>query len=544
VDTADAPYWRSLRYLGLARLIVAALLVVYLPLLQFGSGAPGPFDRRLFLTVALVYLAVAAVFAWMPLMRRLRFEPLVVVQVLADCVALTLLMHAAGGVQSGFGMLLFLPTAGAAIVSGPRLGLSFAAIAALAVLGETAWRTLGAQPGPDLQQAGLLGAALFATVLLVNRLARRLAAQERLAAQRAEDLRSQLAITQGVISELPDGVVVLGAGGELRAINRAAQDLLGGGVGAGGGAAPGAAGTLPPGLDTLRAALAEAGRPGTHGATPAQDGIEFSVPVPGSGERRRLRARRVATVSPAAGASVVMIEDLGRLEQRAQQLKLAAMGRLSASIAHEIRNPLGAIRHANGLLAERLDGDAGLDRLAAIVEANCVRIDRVIEDVLAIARRSPASPEPLPARAWIQALVTDYLVQSGADPRRLRFAVASDLPIWFDAGQLRQVMVNLLDNALRHATGEPGAVAIDWSEPSAGRAALRVADDGPGIAVGAREHLFEPFFTTESRGTGLGLYLARELCSANGAGIRYEPAGDNPAHRGGFVIEPRQPDPR
>jgi two-component system sensor histidine kinase PilS (NtrC family) len=236
----------------------------------------------------------------------------------------------------------------------------------------------------------------------------------------------------------------------------------------------------------------------------------------------------------------VVLEDIGRLELRAQQLKLASMGRLSASIAHEIRNPLAAIRHANGLLAEQLDG-RNLKRLATIVEDNCMRLNRIIEDVLSISRRGTATPEPLQAADFLSRTVAEYVSQSGADAHRVECRVASDAPIWFDAGNLRQVLLNLLANALRYAGEGAGAVRIEWDAPLGGVPALIVSDDGPGIPVASRVHLFEPFFTTESRGTGLGLHLARELCTANGATIRYRPAGDNPPLRSAFVVEPLRP---
>jgi two-component system sensor histidine kinase PilS (NtrC family) len=213
------------------------------------------------------------------------------------------------------------------------------------------------------------------------------------------------------------------------------------------------------------------------------------------------------------------------------------MGRLSASIAHEIRNPLSAIRHANGLLAEQLDGQR-LQRLAAIVEDNCRRIDRVIEDVLSISRRGSAAPEPLPPEAFIVQTISELLAQSGADARRVVCSVRSDAPIWFDAGNLRQVLLNLVGNALRHATEARGAVEVEWGPDESGRLVLVVADDGPGVPAASRMHLFEPFFTTESRGTGLGLHLARELCAANGATIRYRPGGADPPLRSAFVVEP------
>ncbi|MFZ4758625.1 MAG: ATP-binding protein, partial [Burkholderiaceae bacterium] len=163
---------------------------------------------------------------------------------------------------------------------------------------------------------------------------------------------------------------------------------------------------------------------------------------------------------------------------------------------------------------------------------------RVIEDVLSISRRGSAAPESLPPEAFIVQTISELLAQSGADARRVVCSVRSDAPIWFDAGNLRQVLLNLVGNALRHATEARGAVEVEWGPDESGRLVLVVADDGPGVPAASRMHLFEPFFTTESRGTGLGLHLARELCAANGATIRYRPGGADPPLRSAFVVEP------
>ena len=529
---ADPSYWRSLRYFALARLVVAAVLVAWVSVLRGTEGAADAFDARGFLATAVAYLAAAA--AFVPLSRPggRRLQPLAIAQVAVDVLALSLLGHFAGGLRSGLPILLILPNAGAAILLGTRLALFFAAVSTLALLVETGWRRLEGEIGdPATVQAGLVGAALLGTAWTVARLAQRLGAQERLARRRGEDLRAQLAITQAVIGELPDGVVVLSEDGEPRAINRAAREMLG----AGADGAPSAAG-----LWALRAAIGLP-RPGeAPDAAPDRiargDGVEFAIPPGGAVGARRIRARRLGAAVAGADAVVVM-EDLGRIEARAQQLKLASMGRLSASIAHEIRNPLSAIRHANGLLAERLD-DASLQRMAQIVEQNCRRIDRIVEDVLSISRRGRAAPEALPAGAFVERTLAEYVAQSGTDAARIACRVAIDDPIWFDAGNLRQVLLNLLANALRHASAAPGAVSIEWDRDAAGRPVLAVADDGPGVPAESQVHLFEPFFTTDPRGTGLGLHLARELCAANGASIRYRPAGGDPPFRSAFLVEP------
>ena len=520
----EQAYWRSLRFFALSRVVVAALLVAYVPVLG-GAGLGGRFDLSLFAATALVYLIFAVGLVVVSRPGRLDLRPMALVQVGVDLVMLMLLAFAAPG--QGLEVLLLLPVAGAAILVGVRLALFAAALATLVLVADGAAQWLrGGATDLMLMQAGLTGAGMMATALLVGGLAARLASQEQLAWQRGQDLLNQLAVTQAVIGELPDGVLVLGRGGELRAFNRSAREMLGVEQG----------GAPSPGLLPLRAALGLRAGHDDEGLTTETDVAEFVVPAEGGAAERRLRARRIETASGGADA-VIVLEDLGRVEARAQQLKLASMGRLSASIAHEIRNPLSAIQHANSLLAEKLD-DARLNRLAAIIEDNSRRIDRVIEDVLAIARRGAATPETLPAGEFLARAVSEHLSRSGADPARVACIVSGELPIRFDADHLRQVLDNLLANALRHATAAAGAVTVEWRVDAAGRATLGVLDDGPGVPPAVRPHLFEPFFTTEARGTGLGLYLARELCTANGATIRYRPPGDNPPLRGGFVLEP------
>jgi two-component system sensor histidine kinase PilS (NtrC family) len=527
-EAAGLPaYRRSFQYFALSRLVVAALLIAYVPIMRGSGILDERFDAALFLPAAALYLVFAAAFFLLSTRsRRLPLPRLATLQIAVDVCALLVLMHASGGQRSGLGVLLLLPSAGAAILVGARAGLTFAAASTLLLLAETGWRGLMDQAGESaFVQAGLTGATLLVVAAVVGRLALRLASQERLAWRRGEDLRNQLAVTQAVIADLPEGVIVLGARGEPRAINRSARDMLAGG---GGGSAAALPGLLP-----LRAALGI----GPVGAVAElqTDSAEFVV-LGAEGAERRLRARRLGVPSDGVD-EVVVLEDLGRLEARAQQLKLASMGRLSASIAHEIRNPLSAIRHANGLLAEQL-GEPRLERLAKIVEDNCRRIDRIIEDVLSISRRGSATPEPLPAEAFLVQAIAELVAQSGADAHRIECCVHGDAPIWFDAGNLRQVLLNLLGNALRHASAERGAVRIDWTPDAGGRGSLVVSDDGPGVSAVSRVHLFEPFFTTEARGTGLGLHLARELCTANGATIRYRPASDNPPLRSAFVVEP------
>lgn len=533
-STSIAPsYWASLRWLAASRVAIALVLFTFFPLHDAGRLSGGIGDPTLYGGAALAYLLLAVLFLSTLDRFRAHFHALVLAQALTDIVALSTLMHAAGGLRSGLLVLLIVALAGGAIVATRRMAAFLAAAATLLVLAQAGWSLLtpGGGDAATLMLAGLIGAGCFATAMTVNWLATRLHAQERIAQMRADDLRRQLAVTSRVVAELVHGVMIVDAGGAVRTMNPAARALLRIGE------TPLMLDESPPagaaaGWSTLREAYARWRERG------AVSGAESDIELPAvDGRTTRVRLRFLG-IAEQGEDTVVMLEDQRLVEDRAQQLKLASMGRLSASIAHEIRNPLGAIRHANGLLAERL-AEPSLERLARIVESNTVRIDRIIEDVLSIARRERPADESIELPAFLERLVDDLVAANGAERRRIGVRLLSAHPIRFDSNQLRQVLLNLIGNALRHASDADEAVRIEWREREDRRLELRVSDDGPGLTSEMLEHAFEPFYTTESRGTGLGLYLARELCNANGATIRYETSPASHRRRSVFVVEPR-----
>lgn len=525
-------YRAALRWLAASRVAVALVLLALVPLQGAGRFASELADPALFERVAVVYLLAAILYLSTLHRFYARFNSVLVVHALTDLVALSMLMHAAGGLRSGIVVLLIAALAGAAVVSTRRMAASFAAVATLLLLAEASWPTLhGANETGLTTTAGLVGLACFATAMTVNWLAIRLHAQEEIARRRGEDLRRQLAVTSQVVAELQQGVLIVGADGEVTTMNPAARALLG--VGSGAPSLAGGGGEGGSGWAALRRAYARWREDGARGHAES----EIDLPAPRGGTAR-IRLRFLGG-DDSGGDTVVMLEDQRLIEERAQQLKLASMGRLSASIAHEVRNPLAAIRHANSLLAERLDDPAQV-RLARIVEDNTVRIDRIVGDVLSIARRERAADEAIDVPAFLRGFLPEFVAASGADPRRISVRLETDRPIRFDSNHLRQVLFNLLGNALRYASQDESAVLIEWREREPHRLELKVADDGPGLPTEMLEHAFEPFFTTESRGTGLGLYLARELCNANAATIRYETGAPSARYRSAFVIEPQR----
>lgn len=547
-----ATFWTSLRYLADGRLIITLLLLIYIPVLgpdDLASQAP---SRRLFVGLTVFYLSFAL--ACSVLVRKLQrgFSFQLFAQVGIDILMIGLIVHASDG-RSALGALMITPVAGAAILSAARSSLAVAAGASLMLLGETSWRILkrhesmGASTiGNELMIAAFISASLFFTALVVNRLARRLAMQEWLAFRRGEDLRNQRAINALVVAELDQGVMVFDPRGVPKDMNPKARAMLNLPMGVPVSAAD------PAALSQLRQILDAPGKvvdmqiggPGQGHWIRARvlTGTSHLLPLDDGGEQPYYPDADNGRAGRALLDRVVLLEDLKRVEDRAQQLKLASMGRLSASIAHEIRNPLGAIRHAGNLLAEQVEAPHQ-KRLAAIIENSTLRIDRIIEDVLSMARRG-ATRESLLLPVWQAQFMPEFLADKAVDPARIVWQFDTDRPILFDPNHLRQVMVNLLSNALRYASPAPGAILVRWCEDAQGQPQLWVLDDGPGIEPAQRQHLFEPFFTTEARGTGLGLHMTQELCATNGASIRYEPSGmpgeprREAGHLAGFVITP------
>jgi two-component system, NtrC family, sensor histidine kinase PilS len=531
--------WVALRYYALARLLIASVLVLVglqffseLGILASPPGAPVPAALRVCL---IGYWVLSMLYVLALQVERTHFGVHLVLHVMTDLVALVLLSALWEELSGGLAVLQVAILAAAAVVSTRRQAAAFAAVLSLLVIAQALWHQISGQAnGLPLVQAGLEGAAGFATALGVNFLALRLEREAQRARAASEDVRAQLAVTRLAIAQLPQAVVVLDGNGLPRVLNPAAIELL---------ALP-----APPQEESTALAaspkvlrtsarwreLVQALALGEAGADPGALEREFvfdadsATPLP----------VRVRLMRPPGDRNtrVVVIEDLRRLEEQARQLKLASMGRLAASIAHEIRNPLAAIRHANELLAEQLQ-EPGARRLAGIIEGNTVRIDRIIEDVLSVSRRQPAVAHRLVAADVVPAIVAEFVQTAEHDAARIECDCAETSALVFDPNHLRQVLINLLGNALRHASAKPGAVRVRWMSGAGHRLELAVEDDGPGVAPDVAQHLFEPFLTTEARGTGLGLYLARELCHANGASLHYEAPG--PDCRSRFVIRPR-----
>jgi two-component system sensor histidine kinase PilS (NtrC family) len=246
---------------------------------------------------------------------------------------------------------------------------------------------------------------------------------------------------------------------------------------------------------------------------------------------------------PAEPFAVVLLEDLRTLQARIRQEKLAAMGRVSAGIAHEIRNPLAAIAQANALLLE--DGlEPAQQRLATMVADNVQRLKRLVDDVMEVAPGVSHDVQPFDASTAVAAMVAEWAltaqVSVGSDCRLRAELPTAPLAVIFDPEHLRRVLINLLDNAHRHASPSPGAIFVRLAARDEAWVVFSVLSDGPVIAADVERYLFEPFFSTRSRGTGLGLYICRELCERYGASIEYRPRLAAERLRNEFLVSLRR----
>jgi two-component system, NtrC family, sensor histidine kinase PilS len=447
--------------------------------------------------------------------------------------------------QLNYAALLVLPVLMAGVLTRRLAALATAAVVTLVLLaGVISSAVVGGDVMLQLSQAGLAGAGLFVIALLASEIAQRLAREEQAARGNMELARQQTQLNRVVIEEMTEGVLVVDRRGDVRALNPAARSLLGMQ-----GAAPAPPFTLA--IDAAWAPLQSAiERAFLQGLWP-DDSRELDLTLPdGAQHRVQVRARFTRRSGIGAGRRsaedfcVLFLEDLRVAQARTRQEKLAAMGRMSAGIAHEIRNPLAAIAQANALLLE--DGLAsGNERLARIVEDNVGRLKRIVDDVMAVAPGAAPRDSAIDARAELLKICEEWLravdasgqpTRDGGDRLRLELPSAP-LPTLFDPDHLRRVLINLLDNAARHASAAAGAIVLRLQPLQRIDAVeISVASDGAPIPPEVERHLFEPFFSTRSRGSGLGLYICRELCERHRASIEFRPGAPTDRHRNCFRI--------
>lgn len=499
--------WNSLKLFLLYRLGISLVLLL---LHSFGALPVGSSteDQALFLMTAQSLFVINCLFIPVVFLAPIPFRHLVSAQVFIDIIAFALMMYSSSGLESGIGLLVVPSIAGASLLLPGHMAPFYAAFATLAVFIQAGVSILhGKHELHTLTQAGIQGSIFFAVAILAMKMARKALASEELAFRRSQDFADLAQLNRHIVEQMDTGVIVAGDDDRIRLINRAAWSLLGE-------ASPkqpmkvaDLSPTLHTGLDHWLAGNRSGGQRFT--ATGA-DGREFQaqfVPI-GRGIQR---------------ATLIYLEDLTERSRQLHEVKLAALGRLTASIAHEIRNPLGAISHAAQLLQESEDLTPPDQRLTQIIQSNTQRMNQLIENVLNLSRRKTPDIHQLDLGVWLGETVDEYRRQYNLDSHEVRLAMKSALSIDVDSGQLHQVIWNLLRNAQVHSPEDkPTDILVEAdSSPGDNRARIDIINPGAPISDELRERLFEPFFSTNAKGTGLGLYLARELCEANRGSLEF-----------------------
>ncbi|MEO5693574.1 MAG: ATP-binding protein [Usitatibacter sp.] len=502
---ADEVTWRTLTVFCGYRVVLALLVSLAFVFLNrfFNLGTLAP---NIVVPTVAMYTLVSIALLMPARMREPSLTIQVTVGVFADVVAIVLLMYSSGGVKSGLGVILLVSLAAAGLITRGRLAYFHAATASIAVLLEETFQLWQHDAGPqDFVQAGLTSFAFFATAGLASALARYARTSEQIAEARKIDLANLSQINELVIRDMQDGILVVDEQGRIRQHNPRATQLLG---------------PLPINRQPLVAdfapeiaGLLEAWRKGSETTF-------MQLRTPRVAGELQVHFVPIGTGNPAP--TVVFIEDVGRMRLQAQQLKLVALGRLTASIAHEIRNPLSSIGHAAELMEEdRSMGEAD-QRLLAIIRSNVHRLDRIVQEVLYLNRRDRAQPEQIDPAAYLSNFAAEFCATEKCPAEVIDVQVRTAQRFSFDRQHLDQVLWNIARNALRYSKQQPGSIRIVvWPAPAPGKLQIDVHDDGPGISSESQAHLFEPFFTTDAQGTGLGVYIARELCEGNGARLEY-----------------------
>lgn len=494
--------WRALRALTLYRLVLIGAL---LGSLEFGISLQvfEQVDAALFRQVSQAYAIAALLMLAAVLYRTPRSSLQMGVQFVVDALGVAALVYATGGIQSGLGILLITPMIVAALILSPRMALVCASFGSLLMFGEEFYRHMGRPLStPDITSTGVLGLMLFASTAAASTVAARARRSEEKAVQAGTELADLSQLNESIIDTMQTGVVVVDADGTLRLANQAARHFLGTPT------------TDQHTLHRVAPALAQAWQVWRGGSALAQGPI--AIP----GHDREVAPRFSPLGQGPRRATLILLDDAWQLQEQARQLKLAALGRLSAGIAHEIRNPLSAITQAGQLLAEDARLAPDQHKLLDMIQRHGARIDRIVRDVLDLARPHDHALPVIDLDRSVEQALAAYREQPQTSEQTIQLHPARvPRQVRCDPAHLQQVLHNLWENAAEHAPGQP--VDVLSGRDNRGNTWLDICDSGPGIDRAMRERIFEPFVTTSPRGVGLGLYLSRELCELNQAQLRY-----------------------
>jgi len=503
--------WSLLKIFFIYRFIISSLFVI-LFYGNFDLDLLKGHDARISFYTSHAYLILTALSGICAYRQIPRYTTQTQLILFSDIIFITLLMHStSGGINSGIGILLAISIASGGLLIGGYCALLFAALATLAIITE---QVHVSQSHPSdttsFAYAGMLGISFFTIAYLSHVLAKRTEQSDILASQQQQTILNLEELNQYIIQHLQSGIIISNSEQHIKMCNEA----------------------------TLKICKSTENTSQLHHLLQLSPRLAESfqlwldnknqnfaiIRLPNQSEihvRFSLVQTRLETLH------MIILEDIALYNQRLQQSKLASLGCLTASIAHEIRNPLGAISHAGQLLSEAPELSTQDQRLTEIIQSHCHRVNKIIEDVLQLSRREPSNKEKIELSPWIDSYLKSYLQTSDCNPNAFKISIKNE-GLWtqMDQGHLKQILDNLCSNALKYGDTSTDKIMIEISL-SENAPCIRILDNGVGIDAETSSHLFEPFFTTSPTGTGLGLYISKELAELNQANLTYEKSSEN-----------------
>jgi len=507
--------WYRLRLFNYFRGVLSLFFItIYLNgwLLQL---IPSGFARpELFITTSVIYLAASLFFIATIILRKPGLDTQVIVHTLVDLSCIILLMHATGGVRTGLGMLLIITISMTSLFLHYRITILFAAISAIAIIAEQIYsQFIYINYSPAFTQAGILGILIFISALLTTFTAKRLKESEKLAEETSQELESLVQMNEHIIRSMRTGIIVIKNNGLILMANNAALELLGNIK-------------IDPhtNIKNISVQLYDRFIDWNNDAIQNHQPIQQKQGLPDLQPGFSHIDKSSNPYDKHHGRTLIFLEDATQLAQRFQQVKLASLGRLTASIAHEIRNPLAAINHAGQLLGETARDEADT-KLTKIINTQVKRLNGIVENVLQLSRQQRGTPEVINLYQWLIHFREEFIATHKLSAYQIQIRIIPDtIQILFDTGQLHQVMWNLCSNALNHSKMEISNLMINIHgeiDDIVNQPYIDIIDNGYGIDKETQTHIFEPFFTTSSEGTGLGLYITKEVIESNRAKIQY-----------------------
>ncbi len=501
--------WKALQVFNVYRLLLTTVLI-FMQQIGISPKVLGVVHPTLYLWTISLYFLFGILVILLLIKRIPGYKASVVLQISLDIFAVITMIHTSGGVNNGLGVLLAVSVGISSLLIGNTRALVVPAIATIGLFAEAVFARFHDLHVLDFTQPALLGASFFIISLLSLTLAKRLHYSEMLAIESQADLASMEAVSDNIIQTMTVGVLIIDETNSIRLINDAAWKNLG----------------MPASpqdrlLKEVSIALnKELNQWRRNPANPSPKILRMSSGT--DALELQLRFRKMG--EDEHNLVMIFLEDTSLLTQEAQQLKLSSLGRLTASIAHEIRNPLGAISHAAQLLQESETIDSNDKGLCDMITKHSRRMNNIIENIMNLSQRRPPQQESIRLKQFLEACRDDLSVQKDIKPEINISVSPIDSEILFDRSQLLQIVSNLCDNGLRYSEHQTGTAKLSLTaghEYGSSLLFLDVIDYGPGIADSEKDKIFEPFYTTSDKGTGLGLYLARELCEANGARLTH-----------------------